>query len=171
MATPAGLPALATPYSSALTKFGTYIPDTIPQLQQAFYLGYRTDVYVTSAQLLAIKDTPILLIPAPGTGLMLVPESVLFRMIGGTQYTDAGGAMSVSVGTFSAALAANTIVTGPSAAGYRSQQIFPITAISTAAGPPTNENAACYLTKITNNYAAGTGTLHVTVFYSIETTT
>lgn len=173
MATPVLLPLTATPQNpTLLTKaFGALGPDFIQQLQSMFQMDYRTDIVLTSAQILALQTTPVTLIPAPGAGLMLVPETIVLRMLGGTQYTDAGGAVSFSVGTMSTALAANTIVTGPNGATQRSQQVLGFTGTSTAAAPPTNENASLTIQKATNNFAAGTGTLHITVFYTVETTT
>ena len=170
--TPVALPTAATlQVPSILTKFGALTPDVIQQLQSAFQMDYRTDITLTSAQILALMSTSVTLVPAPGAGLMIIPETVIIRMLGGTQYTDAGGAISFAVGTMSLALAANTIITGPNGATQRSQQVVSFTGTSTAAAPPTNENAALVISKATNNFAAGTGTCHITVFYTIETTT
>jgi hypothetical protein len=171
MATPVILPFGATPATLANAKSGCWLPsETIPLMQSAFQMDYRTDITLTSAQLLALLGTPVTIIPAPGAGLMICPETIIIRLIGGTQYTDVGGAVSFSVGTMSAALAANTVFTGPTA-GQRSQQVFAFSGTSTAANPPTNENAPLTISKATNNLAAGTGTCHITVFFSIETTT
>lgn len=173
MATPVLLPIAATPsVTTVVTKAGAWLPgDIIPQMQSAFQMDYRTDITLTSAQLLALLGTPVTIIPAPGAGLMICPETIILRMSGLTAaYTDAGGAVSFSIGTMSTALAANTIVTGPTN-GQRSQQIVAFAATSTAAAPPTNENAALTISKATNNFAAGSGTLHITVFYSVEVTT
>lgn len=161
---------MATPASSVLTKFGAFTPDVLVQIQQGFNIPYRADVNLTSAQILTLLGTPVTLVAAPGAGLMLVPQLVIIRIAGGTQYTDAGGAVSFSVGTMATALAANTIITGPTA-GQRSQQVIAFAGTSTAAAPPTNENAALTISKATNNFAAGTGTVHITVFYTIESTT
>lgn len=155
---------------SGLTKFGAFLPDVQLQIQQAFYTPLRADITLTSAQLLALQTGAITLIPAPGAGLMIVPLSVLIRLLGGTAYTDAGGAVSFSVGTMATALAANTVFTGPTA-GQRSQQTIAFAGTSTAAAPPTNENAALTISKATNNFAAGTGTCHITVYYTVESTT
>src|ERR1700690_2803746 len=112
--TPVALPTAATlQVPSILTKFGALTPDVIQQLQSAFQMDYRTDITLTSAQILALMSTSVTLVPAPGAGLMIIPETVIIRMLGGTQYTDAGGAISFAVGTMSLALAANTIITGP----------------------------------------------------------
>lgn len=163
MATTVTLPA-------SLSKFGAFLPDVQLQIQSAFYTPLRADITLTSAQILALQSGAITLIPAPGAGLMIVPMSVLIRLLGGTQYTDAGGAVSFSVGTMAQALAANTVFTGPTA-GQRSQQTIFFGGTSTAANPPTNENAAMTISKITNNFAAGTGTCHITVYYTVESTT
>jgi len=153
-----------------LTKFGAFTPDVMLQMQSSFYTPLRADITLTSAQILTIKTAAITLIPAPGPGLMIVPTSVLIRLIGGTAYTDAGGAVSFNVGTMAQALAANTVFTGPSA-GQRSQQTIFFGGTSTAANPPTNENAPLQISKITNDFAAGTGICHITVYYTVETTT
>ena len=171
MATTATVPATM---NAAVTKFGSFTPDVLSQLTgtfSGFYLPLRADITLTSAQILALQTGAITLIAAPGAGLMIVPLYVLIRLIGGTQYTDAGGAVSFSVGTMSQALAANTVFTGPSGAGSRSQQSIAFAGTSTAGSPPTNENAALTISKATNNFAAGTGTCHITVYYTVETTT
>jgi hypothetical protein len=162
--------ATAVTIPAALSKYGAYLPDTQLQIQSTFYTPLRADIFLTSAQILTIKTASISLIPAPGPGLMIVPMSVLVRLLGGTAYTDAGGAVSFAVGTMAQALAANTVFTGPSA-GQRSQQTIFFGGTSTAANPPTNENAAMVISKITNDFAAGTGTAHITVYYTVEPTT
>jgi len=169
--TPFALPAAATPTPSPIVRFGAYTTDNVQQLQAAFQMDYRTDINLTSAQILLLQTTPVTIVPAPGAGLMIIPESIVIRTQGITAaYTDAGGAVSFSVGTMSTALAANTVFTGPTA-GQRSQQILAFAGTSTAANPPTNENAALTIQKATNQFAAGSGTVHITVFYSIESTT
>ena len=167
-------PGVVAQLNSAVTKFGALTPDVVAQLTSSFsgyYIVQRADITLTSAQILAMQTGAITLIPAPGAGLMIVPLSILIRMLGGTQYTDAGGAVSFSVGTMTTPLAANTIFTGPNGATQRSQQTIMFAGTSTAAAPPTNENAALTISKITNNFAAGTGTCHITVYYTVETTT
>jgi hypothetical protein len=164
------LPSVATPLIATLNKEGAFTKDAVVGLQSGFQMDYRLDVTLTSAQILALQTGAIQLIAAPGAGLMICPETIIIRLIGGTQYTDAGGAVSFNVGTMTSALAANTVFTGPTA-GQRSQQVVAFGGTSTAAAPPTNENAPMTISKATNNFAAGTGTCHITIFYTIETTT
>jgi hypothetical protein len=126
----------------------------------------RKVVAITSAQLLAIKDTAITLLPAPGAGFMIVPIAVLIDMqAGSAAYTDGGGAVSLTQGSWAQALAANTVFLA--GIGLRNHQLVDFAALATAAATPTNENAALTLTKITNNFAAGNGTALVTILYLI----
>lgn len=168
MASTATVPAAL---QAAQTKYGAYTPDAQAQLTNAFanyYITQRADILLTSAQILALQTTPVTLVAAPAAGLMIIPESIIIRVFGVTAaYTDAGGAVSFSVGTMTTALAANTIFTGPGS-GQRSQQVVSFVGTSTAAATPTNEAAALTISKATNNFAAGSGTAHITVFYSVE---
>jgi len=126
----------------------------------------RKVIAISSAQLLAIKDTPIQLVPAPGAGFMNVPVAILIDMqAGSAAYTDAGGAVSVTQGSWTQALAANTVFTA--GIGLRNHQLVDFAALATAAATPTNENAALTLAKATNNFAAGNGTALVTVLYLV----
>lgn len=137
----------------------------------------RSDVTLTSAQILALLGTPITLVAAPGVGFFIMPQFVIMRYIGGTvAYTDAGGAVSIGAGTMTVALAANTIFLTTVSPNTR-KQVLPYTSAvlgtgvtDTAANPPTSDNAAVTISKVTNNFAAGNGTMHVTVYYTIETT-
>lgn len=168
MATTAVIPAQL---NAAVTKYGAFTPDVLAQLTAQFsnyYQTLRADINLTSAQILALQTTAVTLVAAPGAGLMIVPESIIIRVAGITAaYTDAGGAVSFSVGSMTQALAANTIFTGPTN-GQVSQQVISFAGTSTAAAPSTNINAALTIGKATNNFAAGSGTAHITVFYSVE---
>jgi hypothetical protein len=145
-------------------------------LQGAFGLQYA-DVTLSSAVILAIQTTPVSLVPAPGVGFWICPWFVIMRMIGGSvAYTDAGGAVSLGAGTLTTALTANTIFLTTVSPNSRKLVLFPYAAaigagvIDTAANPPTEDNAAYALSKVTNNFAAGNGTMHISVAYTIETT-
>src|SRR5690349_6418926 len=58
-------------------------------------------VVVTSAQLLALKTTPLLLLPAPGLGLVILVDQILLKLpvYGGTAYTLNAGTLKVFQGT------------------------------------------------------------------------
>lgn len=122
---------------------------------------------LTSAQILALQTTAVTLVAAPGALFQMVPIFVLINMqAGSVAYTDAGGAVSISVGSWTSALSANTVFTA--GANLRAHATFDLTGIATAAATPTNENAAITISKATNNFAAGNGTASVVIYYSVH---
>ena len=128
------------------------------------------DVTLSSAQILALLTTPVTLVNAPGVaGFMICPYFAIMRLVGGgAAYTDAGGAVSFNIGSSSSALAANTIFLVTVSPNRAIQRYYFLNALDTAGNPPTDDNAALTISKITNNFAAGTGTCHITVYYTIE---
>lgn len=143
-------------------------------LQGAFGLQY-TEVTLTSAQILALLGTPVTLVGAPGAGFWINPLLVVLKLIAGSAaYTDAGGAVSLGAGGMTVALASNAIFLVTTSPNTRKQLLLPAAAavgvgITEAAGnPPTSDNAAFQISKATNNFAAGNGTMRVTTYYTIE---
>lgn len=129
-------------------------------------------VALSSANILALQTTPITLVAAPGVGFSIVPILIVVKFFGGSvAYTDAGGAVTFSIGSMSAALVSNAIflvTTSPN----RRIQTFPWPgATDTAGNPPTDDNAALTISKVTNNFAAGNGTATVLVWYYVVPTT
>jgi hypothetical protein len=173
MATTTVIPAQL---NAAVTKFGAFTPDVLGQLTPTFsnyYMSLRADITLTAAQIITLQTGSITLVAAPGAGLMIVPETIIIRQsCVTTALTDGGGgAVSFAVGSMSVALAANTVFTQPTN-GQRAQQVLSFAATSTAAAPPTNENAALTIGKATANFTGGgTSTTHITVFYTVESGT
>jgi hypothetical protein len=137
------------------------------------------DVTLSSAQLLALLATPVNIVNAPGAaGFFNYVHKIVMRMIGGgVAYTDVGGAVSFGVGGLTVALASNAIFL-VTVSPNRRIQILDFAAAAagtgitgTAANPPTEDNAAVTISKATNNLAAGTGTMHITTYYTVEPST
>ena len=136
------------------------------------------DVTLTSAQILLLQTTPVTIVPSPGvTGWFTKPEKIVLRYIGGTvAYTDAGGAVSFLVGANMAAALASNAIFLVTVAPNRRIQVLDFYASAAGAGitgvaanPPTEDNAAMTISKATNQFAAGNGTMHITVYYTTET--
>jgi hypothetical protein len=129
-------------------------------------------VTLTSGQILALLGTPVTLVAAPGVGFAIVPTLIIIKFFGGgVAYTDAGGAVTFSAGSASSTLASNAIFLVTVSPNRRIQSFPWPGATDTAANPPTDDNAALTISKVTNNFAAGTGTATILVwYYTIPTT-
>lgn len=131
-----------------------------------------TTTLLSSAQLLLLLGTPISLVPAPGAGFTIVPLMIVIEFFGGSiAYTDAGGAVSVQVGSAAQALASNAVFLVTVSPNKGIQRVGALLATDTAGNPPTDENAALTISKATNNFAAGNGTAKVIVHYLVLPTT
>jgi len=127
---------------------------------------------LSSANILALLGTPITLVAAPGVGFVIVPLMITIEFFGGgVAYTDAGGAVSFSAGSASGPLPNNNIFLITVSPNKRIQTFPWPGATDTAANPPTDDNAALTISKVTNNFAAGTGTAKILVQYLILPTT
>lgn len=158
-------PQLNTPAASGQTG-----PVFAQGAQGAFGLQ-AVDLVLSSAQLLALLGTAVTLVPAPQAGWTIVPHRIKVIVFGGSAaYTDVGGAVQIVVGGRVYALASNAVfltVTTPN----RQVLDTALTGVVGAAGnPPSDDGVAAQINKITNNFAAGTGTAKVTLYYTIEPT-
>jgi hypothetical protein len=131
-----------------------------------------TTTSLTSVQLLALQTTSVVLVPAPGVGFVIVPTMIVIKFYGGgAAYTDAGGAVQFTNSGVVAALASNAlflVTTSPN----RRIQYFPWPGgTSTAGNPPPEDNQPLLINKVTNNFAAGTGTATIFTWYYVVPTT
>jgi len=132
----------------------------------------QTVTTLSSANILALLGTPITLVPAPGVGFRIVPLTIQIVLFGGAAaYTDAGGAVSFSIGSSSAPLANNNVFLVTTSPNKRIQVFAWPGDLDTAGNPPTDDNAALTISKVTNNFAAGNGTAKITVQYLVLPTT
>lgn len=168
------------PQFRAPTNPSVNVPDASGQVGPVFASGaagafgiQAADVVLSSAQLLALLGTPVTLLPAPPAGFryILLGAKIIFTG-GGVAYTDAGGAVQFKIGASALfALASNAIFLVTVTPNRRIQWLLNTGETDTAGAPPDSDGQALTITKITNNFAAGTGTAKVTVYYVIEPTT
>jgi hypothetical protein len=123
-------------------------------------------VALTAANIIAMRTTPVSLIPAPGAGKIVIVDSILAKVVrtataftgGGAvefRYTDASGAK------VSADLAAS-LITG--AAGTAHAHVGGIEASITPVA-----NAPIVITNADAVFAAGTGTANISISYRVIT--
>jgi hypothetical protein len=134
----------------------------------------RAETSLSSAELLALETTAIILVPAPGVGFMICPTGILLVFVGGSvAYLDAGGGdIGFQLGTGETESLANNNIVLVTVSPNRRYQWFPWAGfIDTAANPPAEDNGALTILKATANLTAGNGTLRAIVYYTIEPTT
>jgi hypothetical protein len=133
----------------------------------------RFSVELTSAQILALHTTPVNLVPAPGVGFRIVPILFFMRLIAGAvAYLDAGGgAVELEVGpTAFQALASNAVFLTTVAPNIATEALGANLAaqLDTPGNPPDDANVPLAITKATGHFTAGTGTMHISGLYLIE---
>jgi hypothetical protein len=126
-------------------------------------------VTLTSAQLRALHSTPVQLIPAPGSGQMVAPISVVFQYkAGASPYTiTGGGRVAVYLG------APNNLVTQVDAARFLDQttsQVFMSEGIGGIGSSQQGavENASVMVENdSTTEWTGGDGTVTISVYYTV----
>lgn len=125
-------------------------------------------VALTAAQIIAMEATPVSVIAAPGAGLAIVVDSILFEMTTtSTQFTG-GGAVSFvyhggSVAVHAGSIPATVVTT---TAGTSYTVLGPAVATN---GTTVPANTGVDITNATAPFAAGTGTAKVRIRYHIIT--
>jgi hypothetical protein len=127
-------------------------------------------VEVTSAQLLALVETPVVLVAAPGAGKVLVPISVAWQYKFGTAPYDAPGSATVDYSSLAGDISGPGIGSG---CLDQSSNQFNFLAIYLNGPNPqsTAENLALVLANEagSGDFSQGDGTLTVTIAYYVVT--
>lgn len=140
--------------------------------QIALDVAATATVTLTAAQIKALYDTPVQLIAAPGSGKLVLIDSILWDIaFVSAQYT-LGGAIQAQYGNTvhgagspaSASIAAATL-NGVAASGF----IANGSGSATLNAPATVENTAVYLSNATQDFASGDSTVTLYVRYRIVT--
>ena len=129
---------------------------------------YSATIPLTAAQIITLHSAPVTLIAAPGAGKYIIVWGLVFQITTtSTQFTGGGVVAPVYHGA-TAALTANTIpaATVTAVAGTTTTLIA---AGSPASGLVLTANTGIDLYAATADFAAGTGTANVRVWYSVVT--
>ena len=161
-----------------VTSFNTRTGAVTPQTGD-YSIGQITGatenvtVNVSSAQILALNTSPVLLVSAPGAGKLLVLRQVVLNYVaGGTGYTGAGGNLQLFYGTASGSVTVinnttmpDTFLNGTSNQVVASNGFIP--SVSSQIGSAINK--AISLNDNNGNPTLGNGTMVVTVWYNTIT--
>ena len=127
---------------------------------------YTAEVDLSAADILALSVTPKTLVAAPGSGKVLVFESLVFSFTAATQYTS-GGAIRVQYNGASTNVMHSTV---PAASVQgASDFVTHFGLASTASGVVMTANKALEMINATGAFADGTGTAKVFIKYRVVT--
>lgn len=148
--------------------------NTTPYPAGAPFAGYQfVSVTITSAQILALNSTPVVVIPAPASTQVIVPHYAVIRYnYGGVAYAGTVGALQLRIGTL-APLAPTLTTLNTANVGVTASSVEMVslsTAAVSSAPPPTTTVAgtALFVLLTSANATTGTGTLDITVYYTTE---
>jgi hypothetical protein len=151
----------------AAPNSGVVAPYAVPAMT-------RADITLTAAQLKALYTTPVTLAVAPPTGFYINPIFAVIRYnYGGVAYGGSTGVMQLIVGTAVLGPAILTLSSTNIAVTASSLETISLTSVLSTAAPVTSGYAAGALTVnfSSANATSGTGTVHISVYYTIEPTT
>lgn len=133
---------------------------------------FKNVVNISSAQVLAMWTTPVLLIPAQGAHKMIfVHDAFVEYIYGGIAYANGSGfaLQYTSAGSDAGLVFFNSNINpNGSASGFGGDPAVPFNPLDVVTS---YVNQGIYASTSINNYTAGNGTFRVTVFYTIITTT
>lgn len=166
----AGLPAGTDGQIMGNTS-GTWVAKDLNDVVTEDLIRTKT-VSLSSAELLALYDTPKELIPTPGVGKIIIPEDIVFSLDYGTApYTGGGGVVRVSYGGETTQLLGTTDLNA---------NLFDLTTDAVVVGNfipistgvtniTAGINKSLVFTNNTANFSGGDGTLKVFLKYRILT--
>jgi hypothetical protein len=131
----------------------------------------QTTTTITNAQLLALYDTPIQLVPAQGAGSFIVFDRCVISYHFLTAQTTAGGAVGVQYASTNHAggIAASSTLAAATLNGFTGNALAELIPVGVAALDTALENIGLYLNTATQDFATGGGSLVVTTYYRVMT--
>ena len=136
---------------------------------RAGFSPLKTSVTLTNAQILTLSSTPVELLPPPGVGAFYnIVKATLINECTGTAYAS-GGVIEIGYGTavtteaLSGTIAA-TFLTSPTVT-----QVIQLAGVNLASTTEAlYDNQPIYINNATGNFTTGTGTLKVSLVYTVE---
>jgi hypothetical protein len=147
----------------AATGVSEIMPGSITTAAMSANLTQLQVFNLTTANILGMFATPVVLIPAPGAGKSIVVDYILFRMIATATSFASGGV--VTIGYNGGAAVANTLAAAIiNAAGPGTVDTLVVTGASNITA---TQNAAVQISNATGAFTTGTGNANIFIWYSI----
>lgn len=145
---------------------GVYTSDGVTGWFDGALIGVAAEVQtsLSAAQILAMRATPVTIVPAPGASKIILVESITLKMVRTSTQFASGGAVEYRYTDGSGAKVtadmSSTLVTGAAGTAYAS-----CAGVTTELTPVAN--AAVVITNATGAFTTGTGTGVVTCKYRV----
>jgi hypothetical protein len=129
----------------------------------------KTYVVLSNAQILALSSTPVQILPAPGVGYFYnVLKATLVNECAGTAYAS-GGAITIGYGTAVTTQALSGTIATTFLTGATTVNLIQLAGANLAnTTEALYDNQPIFINNATGNYTTGTGTMKVSLTYTLE---
>jgi hypothetical protein len=127
-------------------------------------LASTATVNLTAAQIITLHSVPVALVATPGSGLALIPIMMLFEITTTSTVFTGGGVVAPVYHSATAALTANTVPAATVTAGAGTTYTL-LSLGAPASGLVLTANSGIDLYAASADFAAGTGTAKVQIWY------
>ncbi len=123
---------------------------------------------LTAAQIIAMYTTPVAITPVPGSGKVVIIDSILVEIARTSTVFTGGGVIQIQYHGQTTEIMAQTIAAA-SVTGSAGTSILRLLPVQTSTGSVITSAVAAEITNLTGVFAAGTGTAKVFARYHIIT--
>jgi hypothetical protein len=146
----------------AVTGVSEIIPNSITSASLQTSLAQTAIVTPTVAQVQGMNATPIILVPAPGTGLSIAVDYIVFKYVYAATVYASGG--TITMGYTGGAAAVNTLAASILTTAASSTTVC----VTGSSNVTASINTALQITNATGAFTGGTGsTLTILVSYTV----